>query len=92
MKLNSHFLGKLRPRRVPLRLILVIPFVLETFAAVGLVGWLSFENGRKAVDEVASQLRSEITSPLLGGAGVGGRGVGGVSVSASGTKCGHLYK
>jgi hypothetical protein len=31
--------------QVPLRLILIVPFVLQTVAAVGLVGYLSFRNG-----------------------------------------------
>ncbi|MBD2196540.1 sensor histidine kinase [Calothrix anomala FACHB-343] len=42
--------------RVTLRLILVVPFVLQIFAAVGLVGYLSFKNGQKAVNELANQL------------------------------------
>ncbi|BAY60015.1 integral membrane sensor signal transduction histidine kinase [Calothrix brevissima NIES-22] len=42
--------------QVTLRLILVVPFVLQIFAAVGLVGYLSFKNGQKAVNELANQL------------------------------------
>ena len=49
-------------RKLPLRFVLIVPFVLQIFAAVGLVGWLSFRNGREAVNEVASQLRSEIAA------------------------------
>jgi signal transduction histidine kinase/CheY-like chemotaxis protein len=41
---------------ISLRLILVVPFVLQIFTAVGLVGYLSFKNGQKAVNELASQL------------------------------------
>ncbi len=48
--------------KVPLRIILVMPFVIQIFAAVGLVGWLSFRNGQKAVNDVASQLRRETSS------------------------------
>lgn len=44
-----------------LRIILIVPFVLLTFGAVGLVGFLSFINGQKAVNDVASQLREEIS-------------------------------
>jgi signal transduction histidine kinase/DNA-binding NarL/FixJ family response regulator len=47
-------------RRVPLRAVLIIPFVLQIFAAVGLTGYLSLRNGQKAVNDVASQLRSEV--------------------------------
>lgn len=55
--------------KVPLRTVLIIPFVLQIFGTVGLVGYLSWKNGQKAVNEVASQLRSEIsdhTSDLIG--------------------------
>jgi signal transduction histidine kinase/CheY-like chemotaxis protein len=44
---------------IPLRSLIVIPFVLQTFVAVGLTGWLSLRNGREAVNNVASQLRTE---------------------------------
>lgn len=47
-------------RSIPLRLILIAPFVVQIFAAVSLVGYLSYRNGQKAVNDVASQLRSEI--------------------------------
>ncbi|MBD2741564.1 HAMP domain-containing protein [Coleofasciculus sp. FACHB-1120] len=43
-------------QQFPLRLILIVPFVLQIFAAVGLVGYLSFINGQKAVNDLASQL------------------------------------
>ena len=44
---------------IPLRSIIVIPFVLQTFMAVGLTAWLSLRNGRESVNNVASQLRTE---------------------------------
>ena len=47
-------------QKVPLRLALVIPFLLQVSAAVGLTGYLSFRNGEKAVNEVTQQLRVEI--------------------------------
>ncbi|OCR02380.1 guanylate cyclase [Oscillatoriales cyanobacterium USR001] len=47
--------------KIPLRILLVIPFVLQIFGAVGLVGYLSFRNGQKAVNDVATQLRHEVT-------------------------------
>lgn len=49
---------------VPLRIFLVVPFALQTFAAVGLTGWLSLQNGQKAVNEVATQLRTEVTARI----------------------------
>jgi signal transduction histidine kinase len=50
--------------RFSLRLLLVIPFLLEIFAAVGLTGYLSLRNGQRAVKEVASQLRQETSQRL----------------------------
>ncbi|MEE3715281.1 EAL domain-containing protein [Tumidithrix elongata RA019] len=47
-----------------LRSILVIPFVLQIVVAVGLTGWLSLQNGQKAVNEVATKLRSEVTARI----------------------------
>ena len=43
-------------KRLPLRVILVVPFVLQIFTAVGLVGYLSFKNGQRAVNDLANQL------------------------------------
>jgi signal transduction histidine kinase/DNA-binding response OmpR family regulator len=43
-------------RGVPLRLVLVLPFALQVFGAVGLVGYFSFRNGQQVVNNLASQL------------------------------------
>lgn len=43
-------------KSVPLRLLLIAPFLLQIFMAVGLVGYLSFRNGQRAVNDLASQL------------------------------------
>jgi diguanylate cyclase (GGDEF)-like protein len=40
----------------PLRLVLVVPFVLQIVGAVGLVGYLSFKNGQEAVNDLADRL------------------------------------
>lgn len=56
---RSHSLPKLR-----LRFTLVVPFVLQIIAAVGLVGYLSFQNGQKTVEELANQLTKEVGSRL----------------------------
>ncbi len=53
---DHHFI-----RRLPLRAVLVVPFVLQIFGAVGLTGYLSLRNGQLAVNDVATQLRNEIT-------------------------------
>lgn len=41
--------------------ILVVPFVAQILVAVGLTGWLSLRSGQRAVNQVATQLRREIT-------------------------------
>lgn len=48
-------------RNIPLRTILIVPFVLQIFAAVGLVGYLSFRTGQKSVNNLAVQLQHEIS-------------------------------
>jgi signal transduction histidine kinase/DNA-binding response OmpR family regulator len=47
--------------KLPLRLVLVVPFVLQIFAAVGLTGYLSVRNGQKAVNDLATQLREQVS-------------------------------
>lgn len=47
-----------------LRTALVVPFVLLIVAAVSLVGYLSFRNGQKAVNDLASQLRGEVSARI----------------------------
>jgi signal transduction histidine kinase/DNA-binding NarL/FixJ family response regulator len=49
-----------RVQPLSLRLILIVPFVLQVFATVGLVGYLSFRNGQKAVMTLADRLEQEV--------------------------------
>lgn len=53
-----------RSTGLSLRLVLVVPFIMQISAAVGLTGWLSIRNGQEAVNDVASQLRSEVTNRI----------------------------
>lgn len=46
--------------RFRLRSTLVLPFLVEIIATVGLVGWLSFRSGQEAVRDLATQLRNEV--------------------------------
>ncbi len=48
-------------RKVSLRTLLTVPFVLQIVATVGMVGYLSFKNGQQAVNELAEQLMSEVS-------------------------------
>ncbi|MEQ9667009.1 ATP-binding protein [Coleofasciculus sp. G2-EDA-02] len=50
--------------KMPLRLVLVVPFLVQITAAVGLTGWLSLRNGEEAVNELASNLRQEIAARI----------------------------
>ena len=59
----KHVVTKV-PAKATLRTVLIVPFVLQIVGAVGLVGYLSGKNGQKAVNEVASQLRSEISNRI----------------------------
>jgi signal transduction histidine kinase/ActR/RegA family two-component response regulator len=45
---------------IPLRLILLIPFLLQIFLAVGLTGYLSLRSGQKAVNDLANRLQIEV--------------------------------
>ncbi len=49
---------------VPLRSLLVIPFILQIAVALGLTGWFSLLNGQRAVRQVTLQLRDEVSSRI----------------------------
>jgi signal transduction histidine kinase/DNA-binding NarL/FixJ family response regulator len=51
-------------RSLPLRWVLVVPFVMQIFAAVGLTGYFSFRNGEKAIDNLAAQLQTEVSDRI----------------------------
>ncbi len=50
--------------KVPLQTVLVVPFLVQIIGTVGVVGWLSFQNGQRAVNDVAAQLRGEISDRI----------------------------
>jgi hypothetical protein len=58
-RLATKFIGK-----APLQTVLVVPFLVQIVGTVGVVGWLSFQNGQRAVNEVAAQLRGEISDRI----------------------------
>ncbi len=49
-------------RNLSLQNIITLPFLLQIFLTVGLVGYLSWRNGEQAVNNVTSKLRSEVTA------------------------------
>lgn len=61
---SLHRLLKKVSGRVPLRAVLIVPFVVQIVAAVGLTGYLSLRNGQRAVNQVADDLRREIASRI----------------------------
>ncbi|NEP55449.1 MAG: PAS domain S-box protein [Symploca sp. SIO2G7] len=65
LKILSSHLSKVS-HKIPLRLVLVVPFVVQIFAAVGLTGYLSFRNGQQAVNDLASQLHREVCDRIIG--------------------------
>jgi PAS domain S-box-containing protein len=52
-------------RKFSLQSVLIVPFVVQIVGTVGLVGYISFKNGQEAVNDVASQLRREISDRLV---------------------------
>ena len=58
--MNSRTSKPQKSQQIPLRLLLIVPFVLQIVGAVGLVGYLSYRSGQKAVEDMATLLMSEI--------------------------------
>jgi signal transduction histidine kinase/DNA-binding NarL/FixJ family response regulator len=50
--------------KIPLRFILMVPFVLQIFVAVGMTGCLSLWNGQRAVNYLATKQRSEASDRI----------------------------
>ena len=55
-----------RAQKLPLRMVLVVSFVLQITAAVGLTTALSWRNGQKAIDELAVQLSEKSIGSIRG--------------------------
>ena len=51
-------------QQISLRWLLIVPFVVQIFAAVGLVGYFSFINGQKAVNDLAKQLMDKASQQV----------------------------
>jgi PAS domain S-box-containing protein len=47
-------------RRPSLRMVLTVPFLLQTIVVVGFIGFVSFRNGQRAVDNLIQDLSTEI--------------------------------
>ncbi|NMF58277.1 adenylate/guanylate cyclase domain-containing protein [Pseudanabaena yagii] len=57
-----------QPRRnrhqLSLKILLIVPFVTQVIAAVGITGWLSVQNGREATQELAPQIGQEVSNTI----------------------------
>jgi PAS domain S-box-containing protein len=51
-------------RKLRLRTTLVVPFILQIIAAIGLVGFIAYRSGQRAVNDVSTQLRTELTQRI----------------------------
>ncbi|MBD2463150.1 HAMP domain-containing protein [Oscillatoria sp. FACHB-1407] len=49
---------------MPLRAVLIVPFILQISIAVGLTAIFAIRNGQRAVDDLTSQLRDEVTARI----------------------------
>ncbi|HBW56730.1 MAG TPA: hypothetical protein DEF27_02565, partial [Oscillatoriales bacterium UBA8482] len=48
--------------KLPLRTVLILPFVVQITATVGLVGYFSFKNGQKDIENLAQQLINQVSN------------------------------
>ncbi|MBD2483117.1 adenylate/guanylate cyclase domain-containing protein [Planktothrix sp. FACHB-1365] len=62
--LSRLFASNQNAPKLSLRIVFVVPFLLQIFASVGLTGWLSFRNGSIAVNDLATQLRIELSNRI----------------------------
>jgi PAS domain S-box-containing protein len=46
--------------KLPLRTVLIVPFVLQTVSAVALVGYLSFKSSQETIEDLAHQLIAQV--------------------------------
>ena len=65
VSLSRLFRSNPNAPKLSLRVVFVVPFLLQIFASVGLTGWLSFRNGSNAVNDLATQLRVELSNRIL---------------------------
>ena len=61
---SRSFWNRLKLTHYSLSVVLLVPFVLLITGTVGLVSYLSFRNGQKAVNDLSSQLRQEILARI----------------------------
>ncbi len=50
--------------KLPLQLVMLFPFMLVIIGTVGVVGYIDYVNGQKAVNDVAHRLRNEVSAHI----------------------------
>jgi adenylate cyclase len=63
-QIQINQLKLLKKVKLPIRQVILIPFLLQIFVIVGLTGWLSWRNGQRAVNELATELKREISAQI----------------------------
>ncbi|MBD2485239.1 PAS domain S-box protein [Planktothrix sp. FACHB-1365] len=48
-------------KKIPLRFVLIIPFVIQITATVSIIGYLSFLSGQRAIEKMSNELMIEVT-------------------------------
>ncbi|MGK7941144.1 MAG: ATP-binding protein [Crocosphaera sp.] len=51
-------------KKMPLQMVIIIPFVLQIVSIVSLIGYLSFWNGKAAINDLVEQLMEEINKQI----------------------------
>ncbi len=54
----------LKAKKVPLRVVLVVRFVVQIVGAVGLTGFLAWRNGEQTVNDLSLQLRNQVSTQV----------------------------
>lgn len=57
--MQDQFLNRIFAK-LPLRIVFIVPFILQILGVVGLVGYLSYKTGQKTVEDLATQLMNEV--------------------------------
>lgn len=60
-------MGTVAPKgqpRIPLRVLLVLPFLLPTVAAIVLVGYLSYQSGQRSLNQLAQRLMESVSQQV----------------------------
>ncbi len=65
LPLIRHFRSSPTRLQMPLRWVLIVPFVLQTVGIVGIVGYLSYRSGQRTVDRLADQLLLETGASVV---------------------------